>query len=135
MCIRDSYWGITLDAPYHRLKYTFEVIGKDGTSVVYGDRAISDDIKDAINEDGSYFKIPYCHEIDMVKTPDWVKNTVWYQIFPERCLLYTSLGKDPLNRVIHPEQEDLSGGQKQRLVIARALSVSYTHLDVYKRQS
>lgn len=35
--------------------------------------------------------------------------------------LANELGKDPLNRVIHPEQEDLSGGQKQRLVIARAL--------------
>lgn len=35
--------------------------------------------------------------------------------------LADELGKDPLNRVIHPEQEDLSGGQKQRLVIARAL--------------
>lgn len=35
--------------------------------------------------------------------------------------LADELGKDPLNRVIHPEQEDLSGGQRQRLVIARAL--------------
>ena len=34
----EDYWGITLDAPYHRLKYTFEVIGKDGTSVVNGAR-------------------------------------------------------------------------------------------------
>ena len=35
--------------------------------------------------------------------------------------LADELGKDPLNRIIHPEQEDLSGGQRQRLVIARAL--------------
>jgi ATP-binding cassette subfamily B protein len=35
--------------------------------------------------------------------------------------LADELGNDPLERVIHPEQEDLSGGQKQRLVIARAL--------------
>ena len=48
------------------------MIGSDGTSVVVGDRAISSDVDKAIMEDGSYFKVPYCHEIDMVKTPEWV---------------------------------------------------------------
>jgi hypothetical protein len=24
------------------------------------------------------------HAVDMTKSPDWVKETVWYQIFPER---------------------------------------------------
>ena len=113
----EDYWGITLDAPYHRLKYTFEVIGKDGTSVVYGDRAISDDIKDAINEDGSYFKIPYCHEIDMVKTPDWVKKTVWYQIFPERFANGDKSNDPknvkPWNPTDHPGREDYYGGDLQ----------------------
>ena len=28
--------------------------------------------------------MPYLHQIDRIKTPDWVKKTVWYQIFPER---------------------------------------------------
>ena len=28
----------------------------------------------------------------------------------------------------------LSGGERQRISIARAMPVSYTHLDVYKRQ-
>ena len=32
----------------------------------------------------SCFRMPYLHEIDRVKTPEWVKKTVWYQIFPER---------------------------------------------------
>ncbi|KRK07614.1 ABC superfamily ATP binding cassette transporter ATP-binding and membrane protein [Lactobacillus pasteurii DSM 23907 = CRBIP 24.76] len=39
----------------------------------------------------------------------------------EQVGLASELGKEPLNRVIHPEKEDLSGGQRQRLVIARAL--------------
>ena len=30
--------------------------------------------------------------------------------------------------------KDLSGGQRQRVALARAVAVSYTHLDVYKRQ-
>ena len=32
----EDHWGATLEAPFHRLKYTFEVIGSDGTSVVVG---------------------------------------------------------------------------------------------------
>ncbi len=28
--------------------------------------------------------MPYFHEIDRFKAPEWVKETVWYQIFPER---------------------------------------------------
>ena len=32
----------------------------------------------------NYFRMPYFHEIDRFKAPEWVKETVWYQIFPER---------------------------------------------------
>ncbi|KRK62984.1 hypothetical protein C5L30_001472 [Companilactobacillus farciminis] len=28
--------------------------------------------------------MPYFHEVDRFKAPEWVKETVWYQIFPER---------------------------------------------------
>ena len=115
----EDHWGATLEAPFHRLKYTFEVIGKDGTSVVYGDRAISSDIEAAVNKDGSYFKIPYCHEIDMVKTPEWVKHTVWYQIFPERFANGDKSNDPknvkPWNPSDHPGREDYYGGDLRRL--------------------
>ena len=45
-----------------------------------------------------------------------------------------------LDTLLAERGENLSGGQRQRLALARALlhdspvSVSYTHLDVYKRQ-
>lgn len=32
----------------------------------------------------NYFRMPFFHEIDRFKAPQWVKETVWYQIFPER---------------------------------------------------
>ncbi len=41
---------------------------------------------------------------------------------------------DGLDTVIGENGVLLSGGQRQRIAIARALPVSYTHLDVYKRQ-
>ena len=28
--------------------------------------------------------MPYFQEADRFKVPEWVKETVWYQIFPER---------------------------------------------------
>ena len=37
-----------------------------------------------MDADGNGFKLPYIHEIDGCQVPDWVSNTVWYQIFPER---------------------------------------------------
>ena len=36
----SDYWTATLTAPYHRIKYTFEVIGKDGSRYIFGDRSI-----------------------------------------------------------------------------------------------
>lgn len=33
---------------------------------------------------GQFFMFPWMNESDIVKVPEWVKDTVWYQIFPER---------------------------------------------------
>ncbi len=32
----------------------------------------------------NYFNFPYISREDVYKAPDWVKDTVWYEIFPER---------------------------------------------------
>ncbi|MBA1392485.1 alpha-glycosidase [Lactobacillus sp. XV13L] len=123
-----DHWAATLTAPYHRLKYTFEVEGKDGTRVLVGDRGISDYGEVALNADASYFKVPYLHEVDMVKTPDWVKQTVWYQIFPER-FANGDKGNDPegtkpWNPDDHPSREDYYGGDLQGII---------DHLDYLQR--
>ena len=124
----EDHWGATLEAPFHRLKYTFEVIGSDGTSVVVGDRAISSDVETALMEDGSYFKVPYCHDIDMVKTPEWVRHTVWYQIFPERFANGDKSNDPknvkPWNPEDHPGREDFYGGDLQGVL---------DHLDYLKK--
>ncbi|WP_235597961.1 alpha amylase N-terminal ig-like domain-containing protein, partial [Geobacillus sp. B4113_201601] len=31
-----------------------------------------------------YFCFPFLHEVDLFHAPEWVKDTVWYQIFPDR---------------------------------------------------
>src|SRR5699024_2993416 len=39
---------------------------------------------DAPMDTSFYFCFPYLNEVDVFSAPAWVKNTVWYQIFPER---------------------------------------------------
>lgn len=113
----EDHWGATLEVPYHRIKYTFEVTGKDGDRKIFGDRGIYDYSKKSLLADGSYFRVPYLHEIDMDKTPDWVKHTVWYQIFPERFAngdkSNDPKGTKPWNPDDHPGREDFYGGDLQ----------------------
>ncbi len=69
--------------PLHRLQYAFHLVGADGQEILYDDRKVmSYSIANIDRLD--CFRMPYLHEVDWIKTPDWVKRTVWYQIFPER---------------------------------------------------
>ena len=115
-----DYWVATLKAPYRRLKYTFEVIGQDDGHKIVGDRGIKDFTAANLAADSSYFKLPYLHEIDQTKTPDWVKNTVWYQIFPERFANGDKnndpQGTKPWNPQDHPGREDFYGGDLQGII-------------------
>ncbi len=37
-----------------------------------------------LSDTGEYFCFPFLNNIDVFEAPSWVKDTVWYQIFPER---------------------------------------------------
>lgn len=124
----QDYWEGTLTLPLHRAQYLFEVIGLDGSKCVYGDRGLREDEEAAYEDPNNYFKLPYFHEIDMVKTPDWVKHTVWYQIFPERFANGDKQNDRPgtkaWNPEDHPTREDFYGGDLQGVL---------DHLDYLKQ--
>ncbi|MFD1430285.1 glycoside hydrolase family 13 protein [Lacticaseibacillus mingshuiensis] len=113
----QDYWGTTLTAPYRRLQYLFVVTGTDGTTTLFGDRGTRADSEEERQELGNYFRMPYFHQIDRVKTPDWVKETVWYQIFPERFAngdkANDPAGTKPWQPSDHPGREDYYGGDLQ----------------------
>lgn len=116
----SDYFEAVVTLPNHRLKYTFEVIGFDGTHKIVGDRGIYDYNEKNLAADGSYFRLPYFHLIDMDQTPDWVKQTVWYQIFPERFANgdQTNDPKNvkPWNPEDHPGRDDFYGGDLQGII-------------------
>ena len=79
-----DYWLIDTHESVKRMAYAFHIHGHDGTDVLYNDRGVFPYLKEQLTNSGMYFRLPYFHETDRFKAPDWVKKTVWYQIFPER---------------------------------------------------
>ena len=78
-----DYWIANIKVPTNRLQYAFHLVGNDDSEYLYDDRKVVKYTDEAIQK-LTCFRMPYLHQIDRIKTPDWVKKTVWYQIFPER---------------------------------------------------
>lgn len=114
-----DYWFISVTAKHQRLQYAFHVIGVDGDDVFYGDRGLFDYHQDVISTAGNYFRMPYFQEADMFKEPKWVKETVWYQIFPER-FANGDTSNDPKGTLPwgskDPSREDFFGGDLQGVI-------------------
>jgi neopullulanase len=78
-----DYWFAAVRPPYHRAQYAF-ILTAEGEKVFFGDRGFLAADKQTLAVANNYFKFPYMHEIDRFKAPEWVRSTIWYQIFPER---------------------------------------------------
>ena len=82
-----DFWFAEVKPPYRRARYGF-VIEDDQQKVFCGDTGLfvltTDNEHSVLGHIGNYFCHPFLNAADVFKTPDWVKNTVWYQIFPER---------------------------------------------------
>ncbi|WP_026498772.1 glycoside hydrolase family 13 protein [Butyrivibrio sp. WCD2001] len=83
--LKDHIWWTTTLCPEHkRCKYYFELHSCDECVYFFEDGFYSEE---EMNQEGkilSYFIMPWMNPADVCKTPAWVNDTVWYQIFPER---------------------------------------------------
>ncbi|CKE70232.1 alpha-glycosidase [Bacillus paranthracis] len=76
-----DYWSISIEPKFKRLRYGFELKAETET-LIYAERGFFSSIP---NDDvGNFFCFPFIHANDVFKAPSWIKDTVWYQIFPER---------------------------------------------------
>ena len=111
-----DYWFIAVTSDTKRLSYGFTLEGEDGLSAFYGDHGIYPLEEKYLAMANNYFRMPFFQEIDRFKSPEWVKETVWYQIFPERFA-----NGDPTNDPEgtlpwgsqDPERQDFFGGDLQ----------------------
>ena len=78
------WWTTTLKPPYRRCKYYFELHTEDGVWYYFEDGFLTEE---QVNMQGrllQYFIVPWMNPADVNCTPEWVNDTVWYQIFPDR---------------------------------------------------
>ena len=115
-----DYWQVEVTVGYARLQYLFELKDKQGHKILYGDKGCVEDTLENLHYEGNGFKLPYIHEIDACHVPDWVAETVWYQIFPERFAngnpALSSEGAIAWDSSITPKSEDFFGGDLQGII-------------------
>lgn len=76
-----DYWFISIEPKFRRLRYGF-LLQNDTESLVYTERGFFSE--PPAHDVAYYFCLPFLHKKDVFTAPTWVKDTVWYQIFPER---------------------------------------------------
>lgn len=74
-----DYFEIKLDTKFERVAYYFTLNDGNETIYYYGD--CFEKTKDARNSD--YFQLPFNHFADRVVVPEWTKEAVVYNIFPD----------------------------------------------------
>lgn len=83
--LKEHYiYSVTLVPEYRRLQYYFEIFSGRERVLLLEDGFYTED---SLNKQGrlkQYFKFPYLNPRDVIAPPEWVEETVWYQIMPDR---------------------------------------------------
>ena len=74
-----DWFEVTLTSPYRRVCYYFELTSGAETALYYGDLFY----ERVVEERSEYYKLPYNRREDVADVPEWLKNAVIYNIFPD----------------------------------------------------
>ena len=75
-------WTVSLTPEFKRLQYYFIVESGGEQYGVFENKICLIAERDRISTE--YFKFPWINPSDVIAPPRWVRDTVWYQIFPDR---------------------------------------------------
>lgn len=109
-----DYFTCEVKPPYHRLRYAFLL--ENGDETVWMDE--NDFLEEEPENPDRMFEFPYINPVDVFTPPAWVKDAIFYQIFPERFA-----NGDPSNDpegVLpwggKPERDNFFGGDLQGVI-------------------
>ncbi|MEF2966384.1 alpha-glycosidase [Paenibacillus sp. M1] len=109
-----DYWQCAVKPPLRRLKYGFLL--KDGQTEIWMTENDFSGERPATPE--RLFEYPFINPADIFHVPEWVKDTVFYQIFPER-FANGDPGNDPEGVLPwggKPERDNFFGGDLQGVI-------------------
>lgn len=86
----DFYFA-EIKPDYKRVQYAF-ILTDDKHRFSYSPDGLLRLLKE--QDISSFFKFPYLNQDDLHQTPSWVKDQIWYQIFPDRFSSETVNGFD-----------------------------------------
>jgi len=69
---------------YRRLQYCFELFSGEERVFLLEDDFYTPEMAQKPGRLLQYFKFPYINPCDVITPPEWVADTVWYQIMPDR---------------------------------------------------
>ncbi len=82
-----DYFFAEVNLPLARAKYCF-ILNDGHKDYFYGSRDLTEltfhQDSDLTDNLFGFFNYPYINEGDLYRAPEWVKDTIWYQIFPDR---------------------------------------------------
>lgn len=78
------WWTTTVKPEYKRCKYYFELHAGEEVWYYFEDGFLTKEQMELPGKMLQYFIVPWMNPADVNRTPDWVNDTVWYQIFPDR---------------------------------------------------
>lgn len=74
-----DYWQVIVESPYNRVYYYFQLDDGEQTTLYYSGLFTNQLAQDR----SEYFKLPFNHRADIARVPEWVKDAVVYNIFPD----------------------------------------------------
>lgn len=87
-----DYYEVILKSPYKRICYYFELDDGSDKLLYYGDFFAHHRVEDR----SEYFQLPFNHRADIVDIPEWAKNAVMYNIFPDSfATTWRSISENP----------------------------------------
>ncbi|MFW5981801.1 MAG: glycoside hydrolase family 13 protein [Halanaerobiaceae bacterium] len=112
-----DYFETTISADDNRFRYYFYL--SDGQQEIwYSEKGFSQLRPNGFRGFGEFFQYPIINENDIFADPEWVKDAVFYQIFPER-FYNGNHNNDPIkikNWGDRPESDSFFGGDLEGII-------------------
>lgn len=105
--LKEQYWwSIRVKPEFKRCRYYFELLSGKEKKIYMENGFFEAGYERKPEMMLEFFTFPWMNPADIMVTPEWVKHTIWYQIFPDRfCNGDSKLNKEGVLPWAEPEQK------------------------------